>query len=52
MAFISESIKTPSRTDHSGTVRFGLLVSGYIGIKGDLTETQMQELSVSRTLLL
>lgn len=51
MAFISEAIKIPSRTDHSGIVGFGLLVSGFIGIKGDKTETQMQGLPVSRTLL-
>lgn len=28
IAFISEAIKTPSRTDHRGNVGFGLLVSG------------------------
>lgn len=50
MAFISEAIKIPSRTAHSGIVGFGLLVSGYIGIKGAQTETQMQGLSVPRTL--
>ena len=50
MAFISEAIKIPSRTDHGGIVGFGLLVSGCIGIKGAKTETQMLGLSVSRAL--
>lgn len=51
MAFIPEAIKMPSRTDHSGIVGFGLLVSGYIGIKGAQTEAGMQGLFVSRTLI-
>lgn len=52
MAFISEAIIIPSRTDHSEILGFGLLVSGYIGIKGAQTETQMKGWSVLRTILL
>ena len=46
MAFISEAIIIPSRTDHSEILGFGLLVSAYIGIKGAQTETQMKGWSV------